>query len=165
VKGRPLEGDDSTGAGPAVSQAGRDRRAAELAGGGRMVWEREPGPIRAKQPSWFRFRVEDRDGQPARDLELYMGMQGHAAFLKTDRSVFAHVHPSGSVPMATLALAASPGGSPAPDPHAAHAAHAAGLPPVVAFPYGFPQPGDYRIFVQVKRSGRVETGVFDTHVE
>jgi len=35
----------------------------------------------------------------------------------------------------------------------------------VRFPYGFPQAGDYRIFVQVKRAGRIETGVFDAHVE
>ena len=39
------------------------------------------------------------------------------------------------------------------------------LPPEVRFPYGFPGPGDYRIFVQIKRAGRVETGVFDAHVE
>jgi hypothetical protein len=39
------------------------------------------------------------------------------------------------------------------------------LPAVVRFPYGFPQPGDYRIFVQVKRAGRIETGVFDARVE
>jgi len=35
----------------------------------------------------------------------------------------------------------------------------------VSFPYGFPKAGDYRIFVQVKRAGRVETGVFDAQVE
>jgi len=34
----------------------------------------------------------------------------------------------------------------------------------VTFPYGFPEPGDYRIFVQVKRAGRVITGVFDATV-
>jgi hypothetical protein len=83
-----------------------------------------------------------------------MGMPGHAVFLKTDRTVFAHVHPTGSVPMASLALAGA-------DPHAAHQA---GLPAVLSFPYGFPEPGDYRIFVQIKRNGRVETAAFDAKV-
>ena len=35
-------------------------------------------------------------------------------------------------------------------------AHA--LPAEVSFPYGFPQPGDYRLFVQIKRRGQIETG-------
>jgi len=39
------------------------------------------------------------------------------------------------------------------------------LSPEVSFPYGFPKAGLYRIFVQIKRSGRVQTGVFDAHVE
>ena len=41
----------------------------------------------------------------------------------------------------------------------------ASLPAEVSFPYGFPKGGDYRLFVQVKRAGQVETGVFDAHVE
>ena len=31
----------------------------------------------------------------------------------------------------------------------------------VSFPYGFPAPGRYRIFIQMKHGGTVETGVFD----
>jgi hypothetical protein len=85
-----------------------------------------------------------------------MGMMGHAAFVRHDRSVFAHVHPSGSVPMAALALTGT-------DPHAAHAAAAS--PSEVAFPYGLPRAGAYRLFVQIKRRGRVQTAAFDLQAE
>ena len=36
---------------------------------------------------------------------------------------------------------------------------------VVDFPYGFPTPGRYRIFVQMKHNTTVETGVFDAEVK
>jgi hypothetical protein len=94
-------------------------------------------------------------------MQLYMGMSGHAAFVKSDGSVFAHIHPSGSAPMPALALA-----NPS-NPHAGHMMPSmpdmagGGPPPEVAFPYGFPQPGAYRIFVQVKRGGVIEAGAFD----
>ena len=118
-------------------------------------------PLRVKQPQLLAFRAEDENGQPATDLELYMGMPGHAIVIKRDARVFAHVHPSGTAAMASLSLAAAtlPG-----DPHAAHAMTAA-LRATVTFPYGFPEAGDYRIFVQVKRAGAVRTGVFDVRVE
>jgi hypothetical protein len=104
----------------------------------------------------FTFRVEDGAGQPAHDLELYMGMPGHAIFVKRDRRVFAHVHPAGSAPMAAMEIAMPSSRS--------HAHSSDRLPATVSFPYGFPEPGDYRIFVQVKRSGRIVTGAFDAHV-
>ncbi|MBV9504112.1 MAG: hypothetical protein JO323_03815 [Acidobacteriia bacterium] len=60
--------------------------------------------------------------------------------------------------MAALDLAAEA------DPHRGHMMHAE-LPAQVVFPYGLPRPGNYRIIVQVKRAGHVETGIFDAHVE
>ena len=34
----------------------------------------------------------------------------------------------------------------------------------VSFPYAFPKPGRYRLWVQVKRQHRILTGVFDAEV-
>jgi hypothetical protein len=39
------------------------------------------------------------------------------------------------------------------------------LPNTVGFPYGFPSPGKYRIFVQMKHGETIETGVFDADVK
>src|SRR5262249_61622992 len=98
-------GDDSQAVAPALPESRQSTNVSTLAGGGRMIWERDSNPVRAGRPLWFRFRVEDQEGRPAQDLEPYMGMAGHAEFLSFDRSVFAHVHPEGSVAMAALALA------------------------------------------------------------
>ena len=158
ITGTPLAGDDAGGSAPPLSNRDFGRVVSPLAGGYRMVWDRGDAKLRARQPMEFRFRLEDEQGKPATGMELYMGMLGHAAFVSTDRTVFAHVHPSGSVPMPALQLA-----QPA-DPHAGHAGMMmmeAGLPAAVSFPYGFPKPGAYRIFVQMKRAGQVVTGVFD----
>ena len=162
LPGAPLGSDDAVWTGAAAMSG----TVSELAGGGRMVWLREPGPIRAKQLTPFTFRVEDAAGQPVADLELYMGMPGHAVFIRRDRQVFAHVHPSGSAPMAALeisrrTIAPVAPGSPA---MAGHMHEPGALPAVVSFPYGIPTEGEYRIFVQVRRSGRIETAAFDTTV-
>jgi hypothetical protein len=123
-----------------------------------MVWDRGE-VLRAKQPNQYRFRLQDAQGKSAQGMELYMGMLGHAAFVATDGTVFAHVHPSGSVPMPAVQLAQ-------PDnPHAGHMMMQGDLPAEVTFPYGFPKPGFYRVFVQMKRAGQVATGIFDARVE
>jgi hypothetical protein len=161
IQGAPLSGDDAASS-PLPVKTNYNPVVSELPGGYRMIWERGEGAIHARRPYQFRFRIEDEQGGAPAGMELYMGMLGHAAFVAVDGSVFAHVHPSGSVPMAALGLAQ--GASPA-NPHAEHMRMPGALPAEVAFPYGFPKPGSYRIFVQMKQAGRILTGAFTTNVE
>lgn len=158
VTGQPFSGDDSAVNASAFQFSGQTTTISALADGDRMVWEQDAGGLKAGQLSWFRFRVEDAEHQPVKDLEPYMGMAGHAEFVRSDLSVFAHIHPSGSAPMASLMIAQKDFGTPM--DHGSMQA----LPALVSFPYAFPQPGDYRLFVQVKRHGQIETGVFDAHI-
>ena len=139
--------------------------AAPLQDEGRMVWVRDGRPLEAGQLTMFTFRVDDAAGRPATDLELYMGMPGHAIFVSRDRRVFAHVHPSGSAPMAAMQIGerSLDGAARAVDQD--HTRGGGGLPAVVSFPFGLPERGDYRIFVQIKRRGRIETGAFDARVD
>ena len=109
-----------------------------------------------------RFTLLDAAGQPATDMRPYLGMAGHAAFVKTDGTAFAHTHPDGSAAMPAMMLAnAEMGGM-----DGSTSAGQAGEPldPIVEFPYGFPSPGRYRIFIQMKHGATVETGVFDAEV-
>ena len=137
-------------------------------------WERGTTPLVAGRPAPLRFSVTDLAGKPV-VLEPYMGMAAHAVVMRHDRSVFIHLHPSGTVPMAAkrsfdLRTAAdSVAGTLSPRVtaiDAAMTAEHAGMPlgNEVSFPYAFPSAGKYRIWVQVKRAGRVVTGAFDADV-
>ena len=131
IKGAELTGDDAGGAMP---------------GDPKMVWLRDPNkPIVAKQVNLFRFELAGED------LEPYMGMGGHAEFVSVDGTVFAHVHPTGTVPMASEAVASR---------EAMMAMHQTPIGKVVSFPFGLPAPGRYRVFVQLKH-GSVRTAAFD----
>jgi hypothetical protein len=152
LTGSALSGDDS-----GVPDLASSATISQLGDGYRMVWEHDSSPLKANVPLWFRFRIEDRDGRPATDMENYMGMAGHAAFISTDGNVFAHVHPAGSVSMAAEMMAQGAA-------HDMSTMQSAPTGSEVSFPYGFPRSGDYRIFVQVKRAGKIETGEFSAHV-
>jgi hypothetical protein len=154
MPGGVLGADDAT-ASPQPLSAGELGSSYKLPDGYVMVWDR-PTPLTANTAYSFRFHLLNPDGKPAADMQPYMGMAGHAAFVKTDGTVFAHTHPEGSAAMAALMLANGNG------------ANGMSMPmdnePIsntVEFPYGFPSAGRYRIFVQMKHGSTIETGAFD----
>jgi hypothetical protein len=157
-----VEDDSAGGPSPDIAPTGD---VFEFDDGSRMKRLDSEAPLEARATMILAFDVTDEDGEAARDLEPYMGMPAHAVIVKRDWTVFAHVHTAGSVPMATLALAQPADNATVRAVHAAHDEHGPAPPrSTVSFPYGFPSAGEYRIYVQVKRRGIVETGVFDVTV-
>jgi hypothetical protein len=140
-----------------------------LEGGSTMEWLADSTPLRAGKDATLRFRVRGPDGAPA-TLEPYLGMTAHAVIAKTDGSVFVHLHPAGTVSMAAQEVfALRDRGDTTKTGHLRLPAdsamqHAMPLASEFSFPYVFPRAGTYRVWVQVKRAGRVLTGVFDATV-
>lgn len=160
---RPLQGDDSSGALPSLSSANDLATAFHLPDGYTLTFDR-PSSIHPQQAQLLRFHLLDPRGQPPADMANYMGMAGHAAILKDDGSVFAHIHPSGSISMAALMMAnqAPTSASSKPmDPEMDMGASASKPSYEADFPYGFPTAGRYRILVQMKHGNTVETAAFD----
>jgi hypothetical protein len=130
----------------------------DLGGGWTMSWSApDPAaPVVSGREVELAFTVRDAAGAPA-PLEPYMGMLAHAAVLRADGSVFVHLHPMGTISMAALDAAGASTASADPmagmDHRTPHGR--------VSFPYAFPKPGPYRIWVQVRIGGEVRTGVFD----
>ena len=164
MKGASLSPEDAEAFPPTIS-ATLLGTSYQLPDGYKMVWDR-PATLTASTPYAFHFHLLDPAGKPATDMQPYLGMAGHAAFVKTDGTVFAHTHPEGSAAMADVMLAKAslnpeePGASPA-----MSMATPEKISPEVDFPYGFPTAGRYRIFIQMKHAGTVETGVFDAEVK
>ncbi|RAJ95713.1 hypothetical protein LX87_03461 [Larkinella arboricola] len=169
-----------------------------LGDGSTMLWTDKPAPVlEVGKPYRLKFAVADAQGKPAA-LEPYLGMEGHAAIVRSDGTVYIHLHPVGTYSMAAETflvdrIADTTRRFQYPDPTVfrdsidryvadlkqrpeseKNQRLMAGMPAMshtmkvnnmVEFPYAFPRAGHYRIWVQVKRNGRVLTGVFDTQVK
>ena len=183
---RPSDADDAWWQSAPPSAISLQRTAA-LEDGSTMTWMRDSAPLVAGRELELRFTVTGPDGRPA-SLQPYMGMASHAVIARDDGAVFVHLHPAGTIAMASQLVFAlrQPGDTvrgrlgqriAAEERRTEHGAvpcgtpvdtmHQGGLPAacsVVSFPYAFPQPGAYRLWVQVKRDGRVLTGAFDAQV-
>ena len=167
MNGAPLGSEDAS-ATPQATSAGQLGPRYKLPDGYTMEWE-ESGALIANTPYNFAFHLLDPKGKPATDMQLYLGMPGHAAFVKTDGTAFAHTHPDGSAAMPAVMLAnessgLSMKGMDGMGDGSDMKMSAAPVSSTVTFPYGFPSSGAYRIFIQMKHGNTVETGVFDAIV-
>jgi len=172
-----LDADDSwhtSATSPARSDS--PTQASALMGGCSLVFQNAGELVENREIS-LRFSAFDSGGQPA-PLQPYMGMLGHAVVRRSGGEVFTHLHPLGTISMAAQELFARrerSAGVLADRPSETNSASTTALIPSgsaaagpgneVAFPYAFPRPGNYRLWVQVKTTGRVLTGVFDVRVE
>ena len=127
-----------------------------LGDGARLIWLRDgTDSIRARDDAGLRFVVERPPGDSA-SLQPYLGMPGHAAVVRDDGRVFIHLHPMGTIsPAAQQRLSGHPLHNDGRDMTPSD---------TLRFPYAFPEPGRYTVWVQVKRNGRVLTGAFVTNV-
>ena len=146
-----------------------------------MTWSC-PEPAVPDRPVRLLFTVRDAQDQPVM-LEPYLGMRGHLVLRREDGSVFTHLHPGGSASMAAMQLSVLRSEGKLPlnaafgqdDPICQLPLMAAGEQEwlrgsastdtsSVAFPYAFPRPGRYRLWVQVKIRSEILTGVYDVAV-
>ena len=150
----PVDADDAAWSGAALGSL--TTASTELPGGSVMRWSL-PARIVAEQEVDLTVEVAGGQGTLA-SLEPYMGMPGHAMLQHEDGSVFVHLHPMGTVSIAAQQALRTAGGTALP------ASHAMPVESRITFPYAFPKPGRYRLWVQVKQSGQVLTGVQDVTV-
>jgi hypothetical protein len=94
----------------------------------------------------LKYRLTDaQTGEPVQDLEPYLGAWGHTLILNADQSQYLHSHPTRMLPGGTE-RASMRGG------------------PEVEFGAMFPEAGDYRIWTQFQRAGKVVTVSFTVRV-
>lgn len=68
--------------------------------GSYAVWEGKPDrPLEAGKPYLLNFEIFNPDGTPCIP-EPYLGMTGHVAVVRSDGSVYIHLHPTGTFAMA-----------------------------------------------------------------
>jgi hypothetical protein len=166
----PTDVDDSWTVGAAASRISAGAKQA-LVGGYVLEWSGGDFNPSAGKTVDLGFTVRDPTGGVA-SLEPYLGMAAHAVVMRDDASVFIHLHPMGTVSMVgqqvfqardrgdtTSRGRLQPGAL-----AQMNGMSGMTMPGTFSFPYEFPKPGHYRIWVQVKPAGQVLTGVFDVDV-
>jgi hypothetical protein len=117
------------------------------------------------------FTVVNRRGQVT-PIQPYLGMAAHGVIIREDASVFVHLHPMGTVTMASQQAFAqrdvgdtTDAGRLRPIRGMDMASPKVTMDGTFSFPYAFPKAGRYRMWVQVKLAGHVETADFEVTVK
>jgi len=165
----PSDSDDAWTATASVPRLA-EHSETSLGDGFTLVWNGGNSSPAARQVTDLRFVVRDANGAVAQ-LQPYLGMAAHAVVVRDDGSVFIHLHPMGTVAtVAQQVFAIRDRGDTTSRGRLRPGALATDQMPVMSmsgrltFPYEFPKPGRYRIWVQVKPNTRVLTGTFDIDV-
>ena len=157
------------------TDGGQTNGTAHVSDGCAMIWQ-PAGELVANCEMSLRFQLIGTNGLP-KVLDPYIGMYGHSVVRRDDGAIFAHIHPAGTFSMAAQeyfasgviakkvrgeANATNPDDSPGETRTNESHTTASKLDQVreVSFPYAFPAPGAYHIWVQLKSGGKVYTGVF-----
>lgn len=102
--------------------------------GNTRVTHTPPESLKAGTPALLSFEIEDvATGQPANDLQPYLGAAGHLVVLGEGATRFVHTHPTGDE----------------------HAAHGGMISPTIQFEATFPTSGKYKMWAQLQRDGQV----------
>jgi hypothetical protein len=128
-----------------------------------VVWMLPPEFVQDDETA-LKFQVLGSDNKPV-PLEPYLGMQAHAVIQHDNGSVFTHLHPFGSVSMAAQERFIKREREVAPNRRTLDIV--CGLPSEdqsITFPYAFPKAGRYRLWMQFKVNGKIQTAVFDANV-
>jgi hypothetical protein len=150
------DADDSwaTGRPATKSDAGEATRSL-LEDGSVITWSRGATRLTPGAEANLRFTAVPPAGDTA-SFEPFLGLAGHAVVVRDGGTVFIHLHPLGTISLAAQARLAQS----APNATTHAMTSSLGATDSLYFPYAFPQPGNYTVWVQVKRRGRVMTASF-----
>jgi hypothetical protein len=163
----PSDSDDVVSSSPATRLAAGAKQT--LDGGYMIEWSGD-SVLTSKRATDLKFTVRDTHGAVAL-LAPYLGMAAHAVVIRDDASVFIHLHPMGTISMTGQEMfkARDRGdtterGRLQGDAFAQMPMNGMHMNGELSFPYEFPKPGHYRVWVQMKPADKVLTAAFDADV-
>jgi hypothetical protein len=123
-----------------------DKSLAKTVEGTRFELKFEPAQPFAGKSAELHYRlVDEKTGEAVKDLTPYLGAWGHTLILSEDATDYLHSHPTEMIPEDVDRNALKGG-------------------PDVVFDTFFPRPGNYRIWSQFQRQGKIITVPFTVNI-